>query len=96
MNTRIEQLATPIPTPPPNRRTRRRLPRNPADVRSLAAQVMLRPADNPSVSRPFSLARRGTSCLALAVAALAVPALSSTAAAAASPAQPAPPASVAP
>lgn len=90
MNIRIQQLATTTPTPAssPNRRTRRRLPRNPADARSLAAQVMLRPADHPSAPRTLSLARRSTSCLALAVAALAVPALSGTAAAAAPPTPP--------
>lgn len=100
MNIRIEQLATPLPkpspSPSPNRRTRRRLPRNPADVRSLAAQAMLRSGDNSSASRPLSLARRGTSCLAVAVAALAVPALTGTAAAATPSAPTAPLASVAP
>ncbi|MBW8807022.1 MAG: hypothetical protein JF587_24690 [Catenulisporales bacterium] len=77
MNIRIEQAVAPVTQVP--ERTPRRLPRGLADARRLVAQALFRSAEESTASRPPTLLRRGTSCLALAAAALAVPALPSTA-----------------
>lgn len=76
MNIRIEQAATPVPQSAD--RTKRRLSRGLTDARRLAARALFRSVEE-SGSRPLTLVRRGTSCLAVAVAALAVSASPSTA-----------------